>query len=163
MPSPRINGCTQGERGGAGGLWKGQRLIRPRGHPSSPVWPRSRKGCNNVLLESGTFEMSGEGHIMARPSGDLAGSCGSGSPRGLGLGLALTLTMSHGPFSLSLAPLGRCTADDPGQKAEAERQKICLNRASSVRALMRSRRSTSVAFDPPACGSAVHLHPELLH
>lgn len=48
--------------------------------------------------------------------------------------------------------LHQCTADEPGQKAESEQQKICLNRASSVAVLMRSRRSTSVAFDPPACG-----------
>lgn len=68
------------------------------------------------------------------------------------------------PFALQ-----SCITNESGQKAESEQQKICLNRASSVMVLMRSRGSTSVQFDLPASGHGVassatlgHLDPELL-
>lgn len=65
--------------------------------------------------------------------------------------------------------LHHCITNECGQKAESEQQKICLNRASSVMVLMRSRGSTSAQFDPSACGHGAassaalgHLGPELL-
>lgn len=68
------------------------------------------------------------------------------------------------PFALQ-----SCITNESGQKAESEQQKICLNRASSVMVLMRSRGSTSVQFDLPASGHGAassatlgHLDPELL-
>lgn len=39
-----------------------------------------------------------------------------------------------------------CSANERGQKAESSRQKICLNRASSVTLVMRSRGSTSLTL-----------------
>lgn len=122
------------------------------------------------------IETAEERHtFIVDPRGDLSEPrdhrCPCGLSFALAVGYKLKDKMSHTFSSLiTLSLLPRCTADEPGQKAESEQQKICLNRASSVTALMRSRRSTSVVFDPPACGygaasSAVHghLYPELLH
>lgn len=54
------------------------------------------------------------------------------------------------PFLSNGPALHRSVTNECGQKAESEQQKICLNRASSVMVLMRSRGSTSAHLEPPS-------------
>ncbi|KAK9520008.1 hypothetical protein VZT92_022695 [Zoarces viviparus] len=66
------------------------------------------------------------------------------------------------PFPSDGPALHRCVTNECGQKAESEQQKICLNRASSVMVLMRSRGSTSAHLEPSSPATLGHLGPELL-
>lgn len=133
-----------------------------QGGPSGPAGPGQHEEGNAVEPEPQMFEIPEEGlTFMAHPSEGGRRQPQERRPRNTSATFCSLVTP---------ALLHQCTADEAGQTAESEQQKMCLSTASSAAALMTSRRSTSVAFDPPACGYAAvssappgQLHPQLLH